>query len=619
MSFGDLITKLLSDTVKKNSPSPMHSGAVRPVPAKPDMDVPDNFTPYEGADMTCAEASAAGFEFVGADRYHGVDFWLSAYISNRRDSNEDILFVHKGPYNGAGIPGCAITGWLGSDKTVKIPRSINGRPVVKIETRAFFGNKEICEIYLPDSVIEIGDHAFFSCYSLKYARLSKNLAHIGEFAFSHCKDLEKVYLGGARVIDRAAFNHCERLTSVRLPKTVELLGSSCFAYTGLQKLYWDKIICSRERVLEGTLYIENNSVVLLGDCLQKCCLKNVDEIVIDDPAVRSIGVGCFAETTARKVTLSKNVRELQGVCFYTRSGGRIEEISGPGLRKFGNSCFSKNQEITISGMSGHAKYYWLNTDRLYIDENSFQHTPLERFYPGGSKDKPFVCVMVGDILARLEIRPNDGCCDDFLNALMLGGTTLTMNYNVKYSALSYIPTFGAKTLELCKELHSLRSFTSVEDFEEIVVRNPMIYARERSSFRPQKSVTLRFWFYTESDRKTTDSAFFLYVPHSENTEERRRLYELYDKCLGTTFDIALYDREIMNIVSSYRVRFTIAYMRIKGGYKLTPEARERYENFLLFHKRKAEFTAKKHGDTALLSLLEKLTEKNNDPKGDVQK
>ncbi|MDE7293938.1 MAG: leucine-rich repeat domain-containing protein, partial [Oscillospiraceae bacterium] len=418
------------------SPPPVHYGVVRPVPAKPDMDVPDYFTLYEGADMTCAEADAAGFEFEGADRYHGVDFWLSAYISNRRDSNEDILFVHNGPYNGAGIPGCAITGWHGSDKTVKIPRSINGRPVVKIETRAFFGNKEICEIYLPDSVIEIGDHAFFCCYSLKYARLSKNLAHIGEWAFCHCKDLERVYFGGTRVIDKSAFEYCKSLTSVRLPKTVELLGTSCFAYTGLQKLYWDKIICSRERVLEGTPYIENNSVVLLGDCLQKCCLKNVDEIVIDDPAVRSIGVQCFVETTARKVTLSRNVRELQGACFCARRNGWIEEILGPGLRKFGNDCFSRGQKITVSGEAVFVTENMAATGYLYIDERSFRDTQMEKLYSGGNSDNPCVCAMVRNILARVELGQNASGSDVSREILTLSedGGTLIMDDRVQYTA-----------------------------------------------------------------------------------------------------------------------------------------------------------------------------------------
>ncbi|MDE6593937.1 MAG: leucine-rich repeat domain-containing protein [Oscillospiraceae bacterium] len=609
----------------KSGLPPVSDNAVRPVPAKPDMDVPDYFTPYEGADMTCAEADAAGFEFVGADRYHGVDFWLSVQISKRRDSNEEIFYVHKGQYNGAGIPGCAVTGWHGSDEIVKVPRSINGRPVVKIETRAFFGNEKIREIYLPDSVIDIGRSAFFCCHSLTYARLSKSLAHIGKDAFFHCTALERVYLGGVRVVDEYVFSNCRQLTSVKLPETVELLGGFAFSATGLKKLYWNEIIHAEDRVLEGTPYIKNNSVVLLGDCLQKCCLKNVGEIIIDNSKIKSIAARCFDESVARKVILSDNVRELKGACFCTRRDGRIDEIYAPGLWKFGNDCFSHGQKITVSGEAEYVTENMAATGYLYIDERSFRHTQMEKLYPGGNSDNPCVCVMVRNILARVELRQSFAGSDVSREILTISedGSTLIMDDRVQYTAARHIPNLGTKKLIVSRNMHTLRSFGSIEDFEEIVFRKPVVSAREKvPSFRPKKSVIIRFKFKFDFPAygKSIDSAVLLYLPNVvKDSPEAEKLYALYDRCLGAGFNFNLYDSEILTLVSSYRARFTIARLRLEGDFELSPEARERYENFLLAHKRKAEFTAKKHGDTALLSLLEKLSPKTTDPKGDTQK
>ncbi|MDE7295595.1 MAG: hypothetical protein K2N72_14320, partial [Oscillospiraceae bacterium] len=171
-----------------------------------------------------------------------------------------------------------------------------------------------------------------------------------------------------------------------------------------------------------------------------------------------------------------------------------------------------------------------------------------------------------------------------------------------------------------RNMNTLRSFASIEDFEEIVIQKPVIYARDSSDFHPKKSVTLRFNFDFPAYGKPIDSAVLLYLPNVvKDSPEAEKLYALYDRCLGAGFNFNIYDREILNLVSSYRARFTIARLRLEGNFGLDPEARERYENFLLFHKRKAEFTAKKQVDTALLSLLEKLTEKNNDPKGESPK
>ncbi len=610
---------------KKTAPQsrqhPVYSGVVRPVPAKPDTDVPDYFTPYEGADMTCAEAREAGFEFVLSKNYYGVDYLPGMHVDPKRRCGE-ITYTYESRRGcwGRGASACIITGWHGSAEIVKIPRSINGRPVVKIEKEAFktgfkkgrYKYHNIRKIYLPDSVLEIDDNAFEHC-GAEYARLSKNLVRIGKEAFYGCSSLKKIYLGGARIIEECAFSYCGSLRSVRLPDRVEKLGRFAFFHSEIEKLYWNIIVKADGGVLRETPYIDNHDVILLGDCLQRCFIKGGDEIIVDSPCIGRIGEYCFSCSDVKKITLSDNIQVIETRAFHFTSKNEIE-IYAPGAFKFGESCFW-GQKVTVSEefrrSEGSEKGF------LYIEPYSFDSTEMEQDYIVGRREKPWICVTVRNILARVELRPseiNDGIPRGILT-LSEDGSTLAMDDRVECTAARYIPNFGAKKLILSRSLHTLRSFASVQDFEEIVFfRIPDIH--ERTKFHPKKSVLLRFRVYSYKDEKTVDSALLLYLPKDVTSPEAQRLYGLYDKCL---IYFREYDREILNLVSSYSARFTIARLRLEGGLDLDSEARERYENFLLTHKRKAEFTAKKHGDTALLSLLEKLSEKNTYPKGDFSK
>ncbi len=603
-------------TAGKSSPPPVSDQAVRPVPAKPDTDVPDYFTPYEGADMTCAEADAAGFEFVGADRYHGVDFWLDADIWPLRGGyTENVRFTHRNRNNSPGISGCAVTGWHGSDETVKIPRSINGRPVVKIEKEAF-AQKQIKEIYLPDSVIEIADRAFAES-ALTYARLSKALVHIGAEAFMECVSLERVYMGNVRVIDGWAFWGCETLRQVRLPEEVWYIKDRAFAGSGLEKLYWNKIFFSDSLIIFYTPYDERHKLIVLGDTLQRCSIDAPNELIIDIPGVTAVGDSAFQETAAKKIILSDKVHVIDHDAFNVGlRSNRIEEVYAPGAWILGSHCFSFNwvKRITVSENYQYTSDNSAVKGYLHLQEYSFYRTHMEERCWGGSREHPCICAMVRNILvlARVELVRNCSESDISFEILTLSedGGTLTMDDRVEYTAARHIPNLGAKKLIVSRNMHILYSFASIENFEEIVFRKPVVSAREKLPFRPKKSVVIRFKFDFPAYGKLIDSAVLLYLPNViKDSAEAEKLYALYDRCLGAGFNFNIYDREILTLVSSYRARFTIARLRLEGDFGLQPEARERYENFLLAHKRKAEFTAKKHGDTALLSLLEKLSEK----------
>ncbi|MCM1578670.1 MAG: leucine-rich repeat domain-containing protein [Ruminococcus sp.] len=642
---GALLLKLLSTVVKnsrENDPDirdvvkdvkekideKIKPPVIRPEFAQPDRGLPDNFVPYEGEDMTCAEADAAGFEFVGADRYHGVDFLLANRICDKRDLRGDIWYVvrrGREMYSGEGISGCAVTGWHGKGGIVKVPRTINGRPVVKIEKESFnkryYGENEdrnITELYLPDSVMEIGDRAFESS-RLRFARLSKNLIRIGKKAFSWCEDLEKVYMGGAYIIDESAFSGCKKLQQVRLPEKVEYLGSHAFDCTGLKKFYWHSIIHAGDKIVDCSPFEKEHDNIVLGDCLQKCIAVTDGEILLDRLSVYSIGSDCFYGSSAKKITLPRSVKAAERYAFCSR--GEIGEVYAPGLFKFGWNCFNANTKIIVSGSPEYVGESVSAEGYLYIEPNSFEGTHMETLYAGGSSQMPCCCTMVRKILADVTDLTTDTFRQskeyDFAKdpnaprrilTLSDDGSTLIMDDNVGYVSAKYIPSLGAKRIVLGKELSQLRNFASLSFFEEIVFPKAVVSVRENKPLYLRKTVIIRYKFDSHNWTPPVDSAVMLYLPPiMGKSEEADRLRELYNKCLTSQgFDFERYDGNILDAVSSYRARFTIARLRLEGGYGLSKRAKERYETFLLFHRRKAEKTAKKHGDERLLSLLENL-------------
>jgi len=59
--------------------------------------------------------------------------------------------------------GVIIKSYLGSNKEVRIPPSIQNNPVTGIGEKAFRDNKNIISVIIPNGVISIGYEAFFGC------------------------------------------------------------------------------------------------------------------------------------------------------------------------------------------------------------------------------------------------------------------------------------------------------------------------------------------------------------------------------------------------------------------------------------------------------------------------
>lgn len=79
-----------------------------------------------------------------------------------------------------------LTSYIGTGKTVEIPTTIDGCPVVAIGDRAFLDHAALTSVTIPEGVTHIGWFAFSGCVSLKSVTMPASVSSINYGAFENC-------------------------------------------------------------------------------------------------------------------------------------------------------------------------------------------------------------------------------------------------------------------------------------------------------------------------------------------------------------------------------------------------------------------------------------------------
>ena len=121
-----------------------------------------------------------------------------------------------------------ILGYRAQDTAVTVPAFIDGKPVTQIGKKAF-EYADVVEVYLPDTISEIGTSAFENCRCLQRIDLPDSLEKIGDHAFDGCLCLAGISLKGRLTcIEKYTFYCCNSLSSISLPDTVEVIEMNAF-------------------------------------------------------------------------------------------------------------------------------------------------------------------------------------------------------------------------------------------------------------------------------------------------------------------------------------------------------------------------------------------------------
>ena len=125
-------------------------------------------------------------------------------------------------YSVVGIGNC-------EDRILYIPPTHKELPVTMIGSSAFFGNKLLKRIVIPNSVTQIGELAFRDCTEVTEIILPDSITGIGREAFRNCKKITEISLPAELTqIPAALFYDCLALETITIPESVTTIGENAF-------------------------------------------------------------------------------------------------------------------------------------------------------------------------------------------------------------------------------------------------------------------------------------------------------------------------------------------------------------------------------------------------------
>lgn len=229
-----------------------------------------------------------------------------------------------------------ITEYTGESKEVKIPSTLRGKKVTRIDDLAF-ENSDITSVEIGDNVTYIGLSAFRDCKSLKKAVLGKNILNIDEGCFDGCASLEEITLPKSlEKLGGAVFAACTSLKKVELEDggnfaiKDDILFSSDYKtlYCALPYAKITDYTCpdSVETLMPFAFY---NCVTLTNFNFSKNIkavpqatfigCKNLKELVLPD-TVTQIGAAVTTLSGIKKITIPSSVTTINDSAFVNSDG-----------------------------------------------------------------------------------------------------------------------------------------------------------------------------------------------------------------------------------------------------------------------------------------------------------
>ena len=100
--------------------------------------------------------------------------------------------------------------------------------VTEIEDNAFYGNKNITTIIIPETITSIGKSAFMGCSNLTVVTIPNSITEIGDNAFKDCTSLTTVNFNATEQISMQYFDGCTSLTTFNLGENVKIIHDEAF-------------------------------------------------------------------------------------------------------------------------------------------------------------------------------------------------------------------------------------------------------------------------------------------------------------------------------------------------------------------------------------------------------
>ncbi len=122
-----------------------------------------------------------------------------------------------------------IQGYIGSERVVVVPQTIEEMSVAAIHNYAFGNDCGIERIRIPESVTMFKETIFVNNKALKEVIIDAHLDVLPESTFLNCSSLESVQLNdGLKTIGDICFSNCVKLNKLYIPETVSNISKTAF-------------------------------------------------------------------------------------------------------------------------------------------------------------------------------------------------------------------------------------------------------------------------------------------------------------------------------------------------------------------------------------------------------
>jgi len=235
-----------------------------------------------------------------------------------------------------------ITGFAGSSTVVKIPDTIEARPVTIIGQEAFKQSKDFTEVIVPNTIRTIEDSAFRDCHWLRTFTIPNGVTTIRDGAFTGCA-LTEIFLPASVTHFGNAIYACPTLKTIGVAPANRI-------FTSIDGLLYDKDITAILRCPEGRSAPVglNSKIHHVGRMAFHHCL-NLSSIDLPK-GVAFIGQMAFYRCTKlQQIVIPPGVKKLEAQTFVDCP--RLERIIlNEGLEEIDGGNFwgcSSLQTITI--------------------------------------------------------------------------------------------------------------------------------------------------------------------------------------------------------------------------------------------------------------------------------
>ncbi len=253
----------------------------------------------------------------------------------------------------------------------------------RIGASAFYGQADLKNLYIPASVMEIGDSAFENCVSLENVVFGEGsvLTSIGNSAFKSCFNLKSINLEACthlELLGQDVFYNDESLTGkLTLPATLTTLSTKALEYSYLSEI--DMSACTKIEKLEDSVFAYNDnlkkvtlpdSITFLGkftfrscDGIEEIDLSNLTKLVhigdkVGEAQTSTTGLFTFDCDMLTTVKFPESLKSIGTSVFngaaaleavYIGSGAKNDLSSLTSIAKYAFTKCLALQEVKLNG------------------------------------------------------------------------------------------------------------------------------------------------------------------------------------------------------------------------------------------------------------------------------